>query len=541
MPFMRWSAHLVAAILAMCSAASGQEDPWAPLELIAVKTEQATIWIDPALAQHRERIVEQLDADIAAARLLRESGMRIANDHREAAVDRANELCGFEVDAELFQRQVLVLDQFNSLGWFQFADPSALEIRVLLMETTKDYLRTGASLPSFAYDPKTDTATYELYVEGRGDADGSATDPIIVRSLAIPVESEATLDDCLQLPSSFAAFSGSSIVIAIHEVVELAFLTLARPVDPHIRWFSDGLANVVTMQVLADLDEPDLPALLAESLDTARYADLRRQSNLRYWPMPELENHWPVLKPMSPVESECRLRLGRYAFAHDEIDRLVQASGWDALRDVLDQACEAEALDSGKLIEIIKTVTGENLSTRLYRYQPFHELDEGAQKYAASVAAAERAGDAEREYVDLMRLTELSLARGYYPNLYARSAELLARMGHVQAGHAVLRHHLDFVTRRGPDNRATMLAHIVNFALIADAPELAYDVAESLLVEEPGDVMALSVRAHRLHAEGDAAAAQRLAAELLGIEGATFRPPVEAMLERIAAPAPEGS
>ena len=120
-------------------------------------------------------------------------------------------------------------------------------------ETTKDYLRKGGKLPRMTYDEETDMVSYYFGITGQSkNSQVSIRDYFSSESelgVFIPIDSEETFEKDVE--EYFEVLSGSfRIGVFLHELIESAILNRWRPQDPYWRWFCDGFANAVTIEIL---------------------------------------------------------------------------------------------------------------------------------------------------------------------------------------------------------------------------------------------------------------------------------------------------
>ncbi len=108
----------------------------------------------------------------------------------------------------------------------------------------------------------------------------------------------------------------SRIALALHEAVEVTLVVRLRPNHPHVRWFTDGYADALTVHLLGEHVGESAVASFLAGRDIEQFADPRQEINLLSWLAKQAE-----LELMS-VEAEQRLALARYRDARgDGADR----------------------------------------------------------------------------------------------------------------------------------------------------------------------------------------------------------------------------
>jgi len=113
--------------------------------------------------------------------------------------------------------------------------------------TIKDFLRAGGRLVNFFYDHESDIVQYRLEFKTTGKSE-----PVKELEIPLVIGSQANFEQ--DVSDGFEAiknmiYGSRSLGTAIHEVTELNLLKRARPKDQYWRWFTDGFANAVTIEL----------------------------------------------------------------------------------------------------------------------------------------------------------------------------------------------------------------------------------------------------------------------------------------------------
>jgi hypothetical protein len=507
--------------LASASQAGRPDDPWAPFDLVTIETEVATIRLEPELLEHREAIVERVTEFVTAVRGRAVARERFA-ERSDEITGRVNATLGFEPDAIQAAQQQVMIAGFLRLMSVYFAEPDELDIRVVLQDTVKAHLRDGGSLPGFTYDPETDRCTYKWSVEARGDFEG-LYEALKLKEFPLLLTGPDELSEPLRV-DVLDTMTTVDVGVWLHELFEVSINLMLEPHDPHFRWFGDGMANALALELLRELEMTS--DTLEQSTDISRFAHLKGQVNLRYWP-------GAAYAIESPLESERELSLARYAYATHEATRLIEAHGVDAVRTIMVDAAKLDAMKVDGLIEVINGVTGENMAERLAQYQSFATVPAGASVYHREAMEADAVDDWERAFVNVARLSELALTKEYVPNLYYQAAGVLAEGGHAEAGAEILQQQIKTLRANGakPGEVLQVMTLFVFYAVSVDLPSLAYTEAETLLRVSPTHLSSMIVWAHWLVEADQHEEAAQLARKV--IQDGRLTPPQRRSIDRV--------
>jgi len=354
--------------------------------------------------------------------------------------------------------------------------------------TIKDFLRAGGQLPNFAYNEASDTATY--WLEFRAT---SRSRPVKDLEVPFPLNSQTTFEQ--EVNETFRMlqdqmYGSSNIGAAVHEVTEMSLLGRARPKDPYWRWFSDGLANAITIELLKRYAGREDAEEFAAGHDANKYKELEKETNLRYWLTASLCIE-------APLEYERKLTHERYAYATFEAQRLIEKHGIDCVRKILDEVCARKSGTSEALLEAVEQITGEDMKERLGRYQTFSTREEGIRKYSVAFNAAAKKQDYQQMLINLLRVMELHEFQYSPDSLQTRmnASWLLFMMGYEQAGDEAMQDCMRlFEQGPVPHGRQAAMEMFVIYALKCEKPQKALKVAEELLKTKPDALLPLTVQ-----------------------------------------------
>jgi len=432
----------------------------------------------------------------------------------DQAVRQVNKIVGFSPDdKQRAEQRELLLGFLRLTESFRLGAPDRkTTLYVITQESSKDYLRKGGTLPGFTYDKARDKATY-VFKYGRYSRSASRPGKPPGMALVIPVGADAPEKELAKLLKVIGkVWLSPSAGMSLHELAEHTMLNRRlKPFDPHFRWFSDGFANAIAVQVLGTLVDRKAAAEFAARFDPAQYSVPKQNVNLRYWLGADFE-------VAAPIESEEHLSKARYCHATQEAVRLVEAHGIGCVAKILDAACKKESGNSSAdLISAVKEVTGEDIENRLLSYQSFRTAQEGIKQYTKAFRRAYARDDHAPALRALLRLMELHA--GAERQHYAVAAYLLFRMGHEGAGDRAILRRAALCRRRGlNDAYVGMHALFIDYSLMCNRLAKAQPSAEIVLKARPQYVGALAVRMHKLRVEGKRDQAAEIARRILELD-----------------------
>jgi len=340
--------------------------------------------------------------------------------------------------------------ELQDRAWTEFIDAfSSLEmitIYLVKQSTTKDFIRAGGTLPNFTYDKASDTVKYNPQIT-RSSKDG----PLRNFEFAFPISSDEAFEEDISL--IFRVIQDgfkSSFDIAIHEIVEMSLLKKAKPTDPYWRWFTDGVANAVTYEILTKHAETEYADGFIKDHDVNNYGELRKELNLRYW----LTGRFCILLHDMPTESGKRFNYARYVFSMHEIRRLIEEHGIDCIRRIMDEISAKQSRTGSDLLKTIKNVTGEDMNVRLAAYQSFEQREQGIAKYVTAFNEASKNKDYKQMVFNLFRMHELRLPSEAEQLLgdYRYASSLLFKLGFEKDADTTMQNCMQFFSNPGFTN-----------------------------------------------------------------------------------------
>ncbi len=353
--------------------------------------------------------------------------------------------------------------------------------------TTKDFFRAGGQLPNFTYDKTSDTATYKPEFKTT-----SKDGPIKDFEFSFPIASDETFEkDVSQIFQVLqVALGRGHLSVMIHELVEASLLMRAKPTDPYWRWFSDGFANAITIDILKKYTGTEDAEEFAEAYDVKKYKKLEKEINLRHW-------MGLIFCIKTPLEYENKLRMARYTYATYEALRLIEKHGFDCVRKILDQVCTKKTRTGQDILQAIKQVTGEDMQQRLAHYQTFETRKEGMAKYIGLLNAVSDKKDYEQMLINLLRMLELQDSQLSPMGLrcYKEAALLLFKLGYEKAADQAMLNCVGLFKNSGmPLARDAAMETFIIYAFNTKNAKKAEKMAEELLKTRPNHLLALTAQ-----------------------------------------------
>lgn len=379
----------------------------------------------------------------------------------------------------------------------------------------------GNSLPGLEYDPQNDTlqATIVREIKQKGHNGTSSTRRIPEKqTLAIGPKSvddpesglkllRETVDNCF-LASQQGTFGG-----AFHEAAELMIMERLDWQDPdfyrhRIRWFTDGMANALTVELLERHWGKAAGEAFLDSFDPADIKELRKEANLLHWPRMEL-----ACKIRLPATA--KLFKARYTYATVEARRLIERHGLGCVKKILDADTEIRSKGKPDLLQAIKQATDEDMLPRLKAYQTFNTIAEGKAKYLKLYKQAEQNANAPAATMALLRLVEL---RPVAPEEMALAMFYAAKVGDRKSAVKTMINHAKHSRQYGSrEEFLNMCSAGCRFFIGINEALSAKPLSDTVLETRPKDPDALAVRMCVMFKQQKRSEARRLAKDIMGI------------------------
>lgn len=395
---------------------------------------------------------------------------------------------------------------------------SSLEIQPLYLvkkRTIKDFLRTGEQLPHFTYDKTRDYVEYKPNIEFTSEDQNPRNLEFVFLIESIETFEKDIGENLKPLQLMLGDISSGT---AIHEFVELSLFLRASPTDPYWRWFSEGFANAITINILEKYVGPDSADSFLKSYNVNDYKDIEKEINLRYW----MIANYCILSNDMPTEKGQKFNLARYAYATFEARRLIDKHGIDCVREILDKITAKQSRTGSDLIETIKNVTSEDMDARLDAYQSFSNVKEGRKKYITAFKKLSEKQDYEQMLFNLLRGNELlfSLPVDYkeYLREHSYAANCLLKMGYEQEADTIMTNIIDVFSKPNMKNgREVGLEAFAIYAIESGKPVKAQKFAEELLKTKPDNLTALTIQMLVCIEDKQFSQAKELAKKILGL------------------------
>jgi hypothetical protein len=498
--------YIILALLCCCTVSAwAQTDPnnWVKLNLSSTTIAGAKVYYDKSFEPNIP-FFEKMYKEFLAAKGQNEA----FNSKKNQIFADINSILGVSDPNTALQDRIWkgIFGAFSSIDNMTFY--------LVKQNTTKDFLRAGGQLPNFTYDKANDQVRYNPQITG-----SSKGGPAKNFKFAFPIASEQTFEtDVANLFQILRYGFGSTLDTAIHEIVEMILLMRTKPTDPYWRWFSDGVANTVTYELLKKHAGTQFADDFIKDYDNDvnNYEALKKELNLRYW----LTGRSCILIGDMPIEAEKRLNYARYAYATLEARRLVDKYGIDCVRKILNEVSARQSRTGDELIETIKNVTGDDMNIHLAAYQSFEQRLEGITKYATAFNDAQGKKDSEQMLFNLFRLHELRLPSEAEQLMYdyRYSAMLLFKMGFEQQADTVMENCIAFFSNPSYTNgRLAASESFILYALECKKPLKATKAADEILKTAPNNVLSLTIKMFVHLEDKQLNQAKELAQKIIGL------------------------
>ena len=491
-------------LVCTCSLFAADQKTWQHLNLKSTTIAGATIYYEKSLEEKLPVL------------------HKLFEDYRNQISTRKKVLTDEQIIAEIYDivgaTEFDIAEQLKSAS--EISSSLSMENQTFYLfrkETAKDYLRKGGKLPHMSYDKETDMVTQYFGVAGQlVDSKVAITNYFSgdkKLEIPVPVETKQTFENDVR---EYFGFLGQlfSAGIFLHEVTEMSILKRYKPEDPYWRWFSDGFANAITIELLKKHAGPETADEFAKHYYISEYKALEKEINLRYW----MGLNFCI---NTPLEYEDQLRLARYAYATQEAQRLIELHGIDCVRKIIDNILTKKTRTARDILQAVKEVTGEDMPKRFDHYQTFETRQDGIAKYGKSFNAAVEKKDYEQMIVSLLRALELQ-ENPLSPvglQCYKEIATLLFKAGHEEAGDKAMLSCVELFNKTGVQmaHDAAMETFII-YAFSCNNAHKAQQIADELLKSKPDHVLALTVQMVVHAQDGRLSEAKKIAEKVIQLD-----------------------
>ena len=302
---------------------------------------------------------------------------------------------------------------------------------------------------------------------------------------------------------------GMWLGVVVHEIAEGVILRRLGGQSLHSRWFTDGMAEAVTWIVLRDLYGEQMAEQWVR--DTSDYEDMVEDVDLLRW-----ENKAVAVNV--EVQQMAELSAARYAFAAEEMRRLVEIEGEGVFKQLIDEAVrlgEKGGATDRSLVDAAKQIDPDFLK-QMVKYRRFEGTQEdmvrGYMGLYRQAVKDERWGDALVAYIHLKEQRDQVNLNDYW-----RVVEILMKEGHASDAERVL---LGIGrVMQGQREKSEVQRMLVRFYLSTGQQDKAGEIAEVLLQAQPEDSAGLLARMLRLMKLQKYEQAKVAAERLLSVSG----------------------
>jgi len=486
-------------LVSSCKGFAADQKPWEHLNLSSAGIAGTTVYYEKSLEQKLpvfETKYKQFLVEIERNKKIEAKKKQIIKD--------INTILGInEPDIQKQYKDLTrLLDSFSSEN---------VTFYIVLQDTTKLFLSEGVQLPNFTYNKNDNTVTYNPEFQTT-----SENGPVKDSEFAFLVASKETFEENISLIFEILQnIHGSGrLGIAIHEIVESSLLNRTKPSDPYWRWFSDGFANAITIEILKKYAGFEIAEEFARAYYISEYKELEKEINLRYW----MGKNFCI---KTPLEYEEKLQRARYAYATQEAQRLIEQHGIDCVGKIIDKILTKKTGTANDVFQAIKEITGEDMQKRFDHYQTFKSRQDGLVKYGTLFNAAVEKKDYEQMLIILLRTLELQESQLSPTGLqcYSEIASLLFKLGHEQAGDEAMKNCVELFKNSGmPMAHEAAMEMFIIYALNCKNAKKAREIADELLKSRPNHVLALTIQMVVHAEEGRAYQAKKIAQKVIELD-----------------------
>ena len=332
----------------------------------------------------------------------------------------------------------------------------------------------------------------------------------------LSIESEDTFEtDVIKYINIFQFMTNKiSLGGAIHEIVEYSLFARINPTDPYWRWFSDGVANNVTYELLKKYFGSEYADNFIKSYDIKKYEDIRKEINLYYW----MSGKYCISLMDMPTETGNNFNMARYAYATFEVHRLIDDYRIECIKNILDAISIEDSKTGANLLITIRNVTGEDMFLRMAIYQDFENKQEGLKKYTERLKNAVSKNDYEQIAFNLFRIHDLRFPTdnaGFF-NDYRNAAMCLFKIGLEKEADSIMIRSIELLSSSGTGSgRKAALEAFCIYAVDTGKPLKAKKYAEELLKMIPDNEAALTIKIMVLLSDNQTFQAKEIAQQII--------------------------
>ncbi|WP_145075453.1 tetratricopeptide repeat protein [Poriferisphaera corsica] len=353
------------------------------------------------------------------------------------------------------------------------------------------YVQKGGAVPGVSIDPETGRGKVEVSFKVGSETGQQVIDGV---EMVVPVETGGGVRQG-ERKDLVDAFEGLTLLlfggeeedrgigrgVAIHEIAELAIIRRLNAQPLHSRWFTDGMAEVVTWLVLRDVYGEEMAQQWER--DTELFGDMLSEVDLLRW-----EKKGAQIE--TKIETISRLGQARYAFAGEEFRRLVDVYGEDVIKQIIGNAVEMgeqrQATDTS-LVAAVEDVD-PGFGERMKRYMKYEGGQEAMIKgYWAELLEARKDERWDEAVAAFMHLKEQR--DEVVLDDYAKLAELMRNGGRGQEAEQGMLKLLKGV--KGEKNKANVGRILIRFYLQNNENGKAAELSDLVLTVYPDDEVAL--------------------------------------------------
>lgn len=460
------------------------------LKLHPIETAHCRVFVSAGYLDQKDAIVTAVGELIAEQKRLT-SMVDTLSAQAGVIQNRLNEHYAIvpKADAAVHQRRLIGV--LEGGGVMSIAAGEKLSVYLIQKSDALAYVKEGGVLPHVVHEAETDSISLTA----------PDTKALVFQDLPLIV-GEGVAPDALIRRFTQAYLVGITETAVFTSLLGASRFTLVEeilpPTEIFTRWFVSGMSRHVARDLAREFfPEARFEAVLGNKATHHGYKDIRNEVNLLSW----LESN-RIVQPRIAVET--RLAAAREHFAMWEIDRLVKVKGKGTIGRLAKAAGDQRRLEAVELPAIIKSVTGFEIQERLEGYQSYGSTESGVALYRARTQKANAEKDYEGVVHAKLRLIEIVRAGNLDPNMeYRNLATIMGRIGLVDDGMELMSLRL-LVSDLDGDTFwfSKWQREFLIYGLRFGVHDRMYAAAEEVLLYDPENAWALTVQAHRLHAQG---------------------------------------
>lgn len=456
---------------------------FADFEFVSVRVGNMVLHIHKPLAEHQDEYLKQLDVFLKSLEQDAAKRREVAARYNEINKDICKTLAITPEDPLGAKIVGKLLAMCNEMDVTRLTD--GLALYVLLRTEVKEYLKQGGSLPGFSYDKQTGEVCYLMHQR-------SIQKTMTFCLPTDPKEPLAALDPFISL---FALGKlEKAFPMMLNHSLEMLITARLKPCDPHVKWFTYGMANAATIELTEKYLGERAVADFATQFDTAKSPVDKGEVLLTLWQCDDasFEKHFLEMAPPE-VASQVKekwsgLQLARQCYATLECRSIIDKHGPDVIGRIMDEAMARGPVSANSIFNATSKVMGEDIWERL---QPYHAKLETGKAMEAGEVMARRYQEARSPAATAVAFACIFDMASLAPESFARLLRI-ATPEILPAANRAFTARVAYAMRGGEKEKLAWLKAHVTYAIVRKQLGVAVGSAPELLKLEPDNWQALT-------------------------------------------------